>query len=226
MSIIPGLGGANMNAIMGQTVYWFGIFLIAIVLIIVMVLIYYFTGFPIKATVFPLYGSGKDGVLAPGMMKKNRVKWVNHRTAWRSMFPLFNRVDREPFDSEYLYPGKGKKGKNIYVFEFNDTWSPGRINIDQSEDAIRAEINPVPYYIRNWQSLQHKKNAMEFAKSGFWEENKGFFITLGVVLFCCVLCGATVYLTYKYAAGGRQDARMIADAIRGFAGAGGQTIPN
>ena len=110
------------------------------------------------------------------------------------------------------------------MFELNDMWIPGRVNIEQSEEQLRAEITPVPYYIRNWQSLQHKKNAMEYAKMGFWEENKYFFITLGVVALCFILCGAVIYFTYKYAAGGREDARMTADAIRGFGNLGGQSV--
>jgi len=223
MAIIPGMEGMDFAPIVGQLVYWFGIFLILIVIAVVFVMAYYFISFPIKATIFPLYGSGKDGIFSVGTKRTNKIKWTNNRTTWRSMKPLFNKIDREPFDSEYIYPGKGKS-KEVYVFEFGDNWFPGRINIDKDEDTIRSQICPVPYYIRNWQSLQHKKNAKEFAKTGFWEQNKGFFITLGVVLFCCILCGCVIYFTYKYAAGGREDARMIADAIRGFASAGGQTV--
>jgi len=224
MPVIPGLEGVSFAPIAGQIAYWFTIFLILIAVMGVFVAIFYFTGYPIKATVYPLYGSGKDGIFSVGVKKSNRIKWINQRTAWKSLFPLFNRIEREPFDSEFIYPGKGKT-KDVIVFELNDQWIPGRVNINKTEKEIRTEINPVPYFIRNWQSLQHKKNAAEFAKTGFWEENKSFFITLGVVLFCCILCGSVIYFTYKYAAGGREDAQMIANAIRGFAGAGGQTIP-
>ena len=223
MPIIPGMENINLAPVGAAMAYWFGIILIAVFIIISFVMIYYFTSFPIKADLFPMYGSGKDGVLSVGIRKTNRVKWVNHRTAWTSMYPLFNKIDRDPFDSEYIYPGKGKK-KQIYVFDFNDQWNPGRINITQTEDEIRSQVNPVPYHVRNWQSLQHKKNAQEFAKNGFWEENKSFLIMLSVIAFNLILCGAVIYLTYKYAAGGREDARMISDAIRNFGSAGGQAI--
>lgn len=223
MVTIPGLEGIDLAPIGGQVAYWFGMFLIIIVLAAAFIAVYYFTAFPINATIFPLYGSGKDGIFSVGVRKKNKVKWVNNRTAWRSMYPLFNKVDRDPFDSEFIYPGK-KKSRDIYVFELNDQWFPGRINIDKTEDEIRAEINPVPYHVRNWQSLQHKKNAIEFAKTSFWEQNKGFFITLGVVAMCCILTGFVLWLSFKYASGSREDARMISDAIRSFAGAGGQAV--
>ena len=223
MVSIPGLEGMDFAPIGGQIAYWFSMFLIVIVLVLIIIGIYYFTAFPINVTVFPLFGSGKDGIFSVGTKKKNKVKWINNRTAWRSMFPLFNHIDREPFDAEFIYPSKGKK-KEVYAFDLNDYWSPGRININQTEDELRSEINSVPHHVRNWQSLQHKKNAEEFAKTGFWDQNKGFFITLGVVFICCVLCGCVIYFTYKYAAGGREDARMISEAIRGFAGQAGQTI--
>ena len=223
MPTIPGLQGISMGPLAAAMAQWFGIFLLAALIITAFVMIYYFTSFPISADVFPMYGSGKDGVLAVGIKKKNKVKWINHRTAWRSMFPLFNKIDRDQFDSEFIYPGKGKK-KQVYVFDFNEQWNPGRINIEQTEEEIRSQINPVPYHVRNWQSLQHKKNAQEFAKNGFWEENKSFFTVLAVVAFCCILCGTVIYFTFKYAGGGREDALMIANAIKGFASGAGQTV--
>jgi len=86
------------------------------------------------------------------------------------MYPLFNKKDIEPFDQEFVYPGK-----QIYVFDLNGAWIPGRININKTEGKLRAEINPVPYYVRNWQSLEHKKNAQEFSEHDFWAENKIFY---------------------------------------------------
>ena len=106
-----------------------------------------------------MFGSGKDGVFSIGKKKKNRFKWIKKRTAWKPMLPLFNKQEVEPFDSEYIYPGN-----QVYAFCLNGEWIPGRVNIDKDEDTIRAEINPVPYYVRNWQSLQHKKNAQEFLR--------------------------------------------------------------
>jgi hypothetical protein len=93
---------------------------------------------------------------------------------------------------------------------------PGRISINQTDNELRAEINPVPYYVRNWQSLSIKKNAIEYAESGFWEENKYLFMTIATVGFCCVLVGVVIYFTYQYAMGGRADIQSLTDALRGL----------
>lgn len=214
--LIPGMSSINWFPIVGKLVYWFGIFLLAVIILAVFVAIYYWLKFNIKATVIPLYGSGEDGVFAFGKPKTNRLRWINNRTAWISLFPLFNRKEREPFDSEYIYPGN-----RIIIFEINNEWVPGRININKSENEIRTEINPVPYYVRNWQSLEHKKNAVEFAKKGFWEENKYLFITLGVTCANLILCGVVIYFSYKFTVGGRADSQAFTNAVNNLVNMGG-----
>lgn len=207
--LIPGLGSLDWFSALAQTVYWIGILLLATIIIGVFAVLIYWTLFNIKVTVIPIYGSGKDGVFSIGSPKKNRVKWSNHKTIWRKLWPLFNREEIEPFDSEYIYPGQ-----RIYAFELNNQWVPGRVNIDQTEKKLRAEINPVPYYVRNWQSLTAKKHAIEFAKQSFWEENKMMIITLGVITFNLILCGATIYFTYKFAVGGTASMDGLTAAIK------------
>lgn len=167
--------------------------------------------------VFPLYGSGKDGTFAIGKAKANRVKWANkEKTSWRTMKPWFNKKDIEPFDSEYIY-----QGNQIYAFELNGELSPGRLNCGQdNEDKIRGDIAMVPHYVRNWQSLQHKKNAQEFAEQDWWQENKYFVMVIVTAGLCLVMVGLTVYFTYQFATHGTQDMANLANAIKGFA-----TIP-
>ena len=109
------------------------------------------------------------------------------------MYPLFNSKKVEPFDDEYIYPGN-----RLIAFELNQQWFPGRINIDSSEEKIRGDINPVPYWVRNWQSLEHKQNSIDFAKHDFWSENKSLIaiivtaVVVGVVLF------VVAYYTYQH----------------------------
>ncbi len=108
----------------------------------------------------------------------------------------------------------------MYAFELNNQWNPGRVNIGQEEDEIRASIDIVPYYIRNWQSIQHKKNAEEFAKQGFWNENKTLIMVIMTAFACSAMVIAVIYFTYKFAAGGRADIGMLTNAIQGL-----QNIP-
>ena len=211
VELIPGMGSVNWLSALGPIMYYVGIFFLAIIILGVFVALIYVMKFNIKATVIPMFGSGKDGTFSFGKPKKNRIRWVNHRTAWQSLFPLFNKKEREPFDSEYVYPGN-----QIFVYVLNDSWVPGRINIDQTEDELRAEINPVPYYVRNWQSLTYRKHELEFAKLDFWSENKQLLITLGVIALCCILCGAVIYFTFEFAGGAKQSMDVLSKAIKGI----------
>ena len=210
------LSGMNFTGMWVQVLFWVGYGLIGLLVLGVLVVIYYLLSFNVKANTWNLYGSGKDGVFSVSKQKWNRLKWINKKTAWRPLFPLFNKMELEPFDSEYVYPGK-----QVYAFVLNDKWMPGRINIDNTEETIRCEVNPVPYYVRNWQSLQHKKNAKEFAEHNFWEDNKYFFMVIVTAVLCLVMVGVTVYFTYKFATGGNAAMSNLANALRGF-----NTIPS
>jgi hypothetical protein len=150
-------------------------------------------------------------VFSVGKEKNNRFKWIKNKTAWKKLWPLFNKNEIEPFDSEYMYPGN-----KVYAFDFNGVWIPGRINIGKTEEKFRAEINPVPHYVRNWQSLQYKKHAQEFAKHNFWEDNKQFIMAVVTVAICCAVCLGTIYFTYEFGVGGVENAGNLADALNNF----------
>lgn len=193
----------------GDAMYWLGYIVLAVIMLAVMGVAYYFLTFTHKVMVFPIYGSGKDGVFSVQKPKSNRIKWIKDQTAWRKMWPLFNNKDIEPFDAEYIYPGK-----RIYAFELNNEWIPGRVNINKSEDAMRAEINPVPYFVRNWQGLQYKQNALEYANPGWWDENKHMILGVITVAICIVGMLVAIYFTYTYLAPGRADLAAFTNALK------------
>ena len=206
------LDGINWLGYIAPAIKWLGYILISVAILLIFVAAYYFFAFKYKVTVFPLYGSGKDGTFAFGKPKTNKIMWNKTKTAWKTLYPLFNSKEIEPFDSEYIYPGN-----QLYAFELNNDLIPGRINIQKTENEIRGEINPVPYYIRNWQSLTYKKLQLEFSTPDFWTENKHYFYALIAILISCALCGATIYFTYKYAAGsGNANINALTDAIQNF----------
>jgi flagellar basal body-associated protein FliL len=210
--LIPGLGGINWFPIVGQFIYWTLIILVSLITLILVAILAYVLQFKLRVTEIPMFGSGTDGIFSVGKPKKNKVKWIKNRTAWRSLYPLFNKVNKEPFDDEYIYPGN-----RLYAFSLNNQWVPGRINITQTEEALRAEINPVPYYVRNWQSLEHKKNAEEFAKDDFWSQNKTLIMVILAVFACCTMAVLTIYFTYKFAGAGRADISAITSMMQGLA---------
>lgn len=193
----------------GSVLYWVGYALLGIFILLAFGVAYYLLSFNYKVTVYPIYGSGKDGIFSVQRPKTNRVKWIRKQTAWAKLWPLFNRKEIEPFDAEFIYPGK-----RILAFELNNEWIPGRVNINESEGQLRAEINPVPYFVRNWQGLQYQKNAAEYANPGFWEENKQFILAIATVLICCVTMLVAIYFTYKYLAPGRADLAAFTSALK------------
>ncbi len=210
-SLIPGLEAIDMSGSVSQIMYWAGIFIISGLVLGGLWAVYYYVQYNIKVKVVKLYGSNKDGQFAFGKETSNRAKWVNNRQAWRSLFPLFNKKNRSPIDPEYIYPGNA-----CYVFDLDGEWIPGRRNINIKEGEIRAEINPVPYELRNWQSFEHKRNAIEFAEHDFWTENKYFFMVIICVAICAAICIATVYFTYEFSTAGVAKSAALTDAIKSF----------
>lgn len=186
--------GSSWGAFFPQLLQWMIYFVYFILVVVVVLVIYTWLTYDFKVTVFKLYGSGKDNAFSFSQPKKNRVRWNKKDNVWNPLFPLFNNRELEPFSSEYIYPGK-----QVFAFELENEWIPGRINIHQSEKTLRAEINPIPYYIRNWMGLQLKKNAIEFAEHDWWSDNKTIFIALICGIACLVAVVLTVYFTYQHA---------------------------
>ena len=208
---IPGIEGVDLTGVGGQIIYWLTYFVVFIVIGVGGYALFHFLSFNIKATEIPLFGSGKKGNMGFGKPKKNRFKWINQRSAWRPLYPLFNRKEIEPFADEYIYPGN-----HVFAFKIGETLVPGECIIDDKGDKIETSIKPVPYYIRNWQSYSHKKTNQEYASQSFWEQNKFFIMGVITVAICCAVCFATIYISYKFAAPGLADVRSLADAIQGI----------
>jgi len=206
VELVPGLG----NFIMGQfsnIAYWIGYILLIVLIFAILGLGYYYISFPYKIQVIQLAASGTNKKYGIGGIKNNRAKIIKRGNAWKSMFPFMNRKEREPISAEFIYPGK-----KIYVYEIDGEWQPAKINIDEG-DHLDVNIKAIPHAIRNWQEMEHKKNASEFAEHNWWEDNKQLFFTMVVAIACCVLCGVTVYFTFKYAGGKAQDVITSANSL-------------
>ena len=211
MPNIPGLENVNWLGAADSIIFWLKWAVYGIAIIAAMAIGYLLMTYNIKVQTYQLYGSGKDGVFSIQKKKWNRVKWTSGRTAWKPLLPLLNKTEVEPFDAEFIYPGR-----QVYVFDLNGVWIPGRINVNKSEESLRAEINPVPYYVRNWQSLTHKKHAHEFAEHSFWDDNKTLITALIAAFAILAAAVATVYLTYQLAGGGSADIQALTNALKGI----------
>jgi len=215
VDMIPGLSSIDWAGIIGPTFYWLGIILGSLLLMMVFFVIVHIISYPYKMTIFPLYGGVENETFSIGKRKTNRVKWNKTKTSWKKLFPLGNKEELQPFKENYVYAGK-----QIYAFQIGNELMPCSLEINKSEKNAVGQINPVPHHIRNWQSLAHKKNAIEFAEHNWWEDNKQYIIMLGVVLFCCALAGTTIYFTYKFTAGqfsgGVGAMNNLAESLKNF----------
>lgn len=199
----------NSQPIINMIILYTGYFFLLIFLLLIGLAFYFYLSHPIKMNYWQMFGSGKDGIFSFGKQKKTRLREVKGKKVWKLMFPLFSKKEIDPFDDEYIYPNQ-----NVYAFKFNGEYIPARINVNKSEDDIRAEINPVPNCQRNWQSLQHKKNSIEFAEGSWWDHNKIFVYGLISIAICCVLCLFVIYYSYQFSVGGIEKADALTKAIQ------------
>ena len=188
-------------------------FLWAMIVIGVGLFFMYVSAFKIKAEVVPLHGSSKNGALSFGRKKKNRFKWVENKTKWKPMYPLFTKTTIEPFDPDYIY-----QGNKVIAFKLGEDYIPGKYSFDEKNKHFN--LSPVPYYIRNWQSLEYRKNQAEFSQNSFWEQNKYFIMVIIAAAICCAMVLGTAYLSYQFTQQGVAASSSLAESIRNF-----QVIP-
>jgi len=209
--IIPGLNNLDWGGIMGQVVGWIGWFLMAVIVVLVIFGGFYFLSFPKKIRYYPLCASGKDGYYSFSKPKTNLARTGKDKR-WELLFPLFKGKKCDPFGDQYKLPGD-----NYHAIESNGTLIPMRVNVNKTADQLTAEINPVPDFVRSWQSMKHKENQLEFSKQDWWDMNKAYVYALLTAALCLAMCGLTVWLTYKFAGPGIAETGRLADAIKGFA---------
>lgn len=217
MATIPGIESINYWGIFIETAKWIFYIVGGLMVAGISWAAIHLFSFPIKCRYWEVYGSGKDGILSVTGSKTNRFKWNKEKSSWKPLKPFFNKIEVEPFDSEYIYPGK-----QVYAFKFNETYHPGRIDIVQDEDTFRGVVRAVPHSVRAWQSLQHKKNAQEYA-SGILERHRAFVMTIITVLILCILVGFTFWLIFQFTAPTKTSMDAMTTAINRMADA---TIPS
>ncbi len=144
MALIPDLPNIPINiewfGIVGSVITYLTYALIGVGAILFGVLIAIALQHDMKVMYWPLYGSSKDGVFSVGKQKRNRARWVKGRTAWRMLWPLFNKVNIKPFDSEFIYPGK-----QVYAYKLNQEYCPARHN---ARITVKNLLERMPIYVK------------------------------------------------------------------------------
>ena len=210
MDAVSQIGGM-FTGLLPTIMYWFFWGLMIFIIMAALGAGYFYLSFKYVVTEFPVHGSGTEGHFSIGKPRKNRIKKSKDGGSFLKLFPLMNKKKIEPFADEYVYPGN-----KLFAFAIGGELIPGKICIEELGKTIQATIKPVPHYLRNWQSLEHKKNAIEFAKDDWWDNNKNFVYMIMAVGFCCVLCGVTIYFSYEFATGGTAAISNLASKIDGM----------
>ena len=202
------------SAILMKIMYWIGYAIIMIGVIVGIALVLYYKKFKFKLYYWEVSGDTKNNNYTVESIRKNKAKWNKSMTKWDLFFPLFKKKSIEPFGSEHIYPGK-----NVYAFKDGEDYIPAKIKLETLENGL---VKPIPYHARAWHQLQLEEHKQEFGKKGFWDENKYFVMTIVCVAICCALAGVTVWYTYKFASGGREDINTLSQAIKGLQTYAGQ----
>uniref|UniRef100_A0A6H1ZIP2 Uncharacterized protein n=1 Tax=viral metagenome TaxID=1070528 RepID=A0A6H1ZIP2_9ZZZZ len=121
--------------------------------------------------------------------RKDRIKAVKDKGAdkWKL---LWAKDKIEPFDSKYIYPGNLIFGyrveKNCHI---PAVWNENKEGIDI-----------IPRDVKFWQSTEIQQAALEY--QDLRSKMLPILTTLGTIIFCLILVGITVWMTYKYIGGG------------------------
>jgi len=147
-------------------------------------------------------------VAGPGgiqRLKKDRIRPIKHNGAEKWQL-LFAKDKIEPFDSKFVYPG------NI-VFGYRaekDCHVPAKWN------ELTGSIDIIPRDVKFWQSTEIQRAALEY--QDLRSRMLPILTTLGTIIFCLLLVGITVWMTYKYIGGGLNSVASSVSTLQSAAG--------
>jgi len=131
-------------------------------------------------------------VAGPGgirRLKKDRIRPIKHKGADKWQL-LWAKDKIEPFDSKYIYPGNTVFGYRVE----KDCHVPALWN------DMEKSIDIIPRDVKFWQSTEIQQAALEY--QDLRSRMLPILTTLGTVIFCLILVGLTIWMTYKYIGGG------------------------
>ena len=145
---------------------------------------------------------GPGGAARP---KKDRIRLIKHRgvNKWQL---LWAKDKIEPFDSQFIYPGNLVFGYKVE----KDCHVPAIIN------PTTKQIDIIPRDVKFWQSTEIQQAALEY--QDMRSRMLPILTTLGTVIFCLILVGITIWMTYKYIGGGLNSVASSVSTLQNAAG--------
>jgi len=138
-------------------------------------------------------------------LKKDRIRATKHKGADKWQL-LWAKDKIEPFDSKYIYPGNVVFG---YRVEKN-CHTPAKWN------EPTESIDIIPRDVKFWQSTEIQQAALEY--QDLRSRMLPILTTLGTVIFCLILVGITIWMTYKYIGGGLNSVASSVSSLQTAAG--------
>lgn len=195
---------------------WLGIGLIAI---IVLVGFYFaFLMFQYNIGVYKLVLGESTNSLGKKEWFVKRVVLTKARQAMQKGVPYYefwmSKLRTDPIPSRFLFPFGGFFIKSAgFVYEMDkEVYVPSAVNFAINSPAT-VNFNPLPYDVRQAMVLKMKHTADKFSEQSFMSKYGNILMTMGVVLFCLILVGAVVFMTYKYVGSGLSQAASSAQAL-------------
>lgn len=124
-----------------------------------------------------------------GKIKRDRIKVIKNKSNQIEGFKLlWANVKINPMDLGEIMP-------NDYIFLFR-TGLKNFIPVSFKCGNPQANFEIIQPEIMKWAVLELQQVAQDYQKHDFWTDNKHLFLTLGVVLSCCVFAGFVIWLAF------------------------------
>ena len=215
----------NFAPALDGIIFWFGVFLILCCVAMVAFFFLHFVSYRYKTRDAYELLFDESGRPYRGKSLKNRFKWNKNKTAWRPLFPLFNKIEFPAFPPESIMRDRFVCGARLP----NGLWIPATTHLNIVKDVVEVEedgekktkevvwaaqeFSPFPHYLSEHYYVELQKTEQEYQTKNKWEEARPFIIFVACCLFCLVLCGATIYFTYNYASSSFEQIQTVGGAI-------------
>lgn len=188
--------------------YYFGYFLVLLLVIGLFVAAFVFMQYRYKVTVFRRGGRGSEEGHFITKVVRDRVKEYKDKHGNVRWKMLFSRATLNPFDYSLIYPGN-----NLFMYQTGKGhYHPFKAMVSNPSAAFKL----IPQDVNMMTGLEMEKAAHELTKPSMWDKYGNTIVMMGTIMFCLILVGVTIYYTYQYAGSGQASMNNLADALQNF----------
>jgi hypothetical protein len=180
--------GASMAGsfagIVPELMKWMGYIITGIIILGIMYMIYILTQFKYK------YIYAEEGATGIKAIKNDRIRPIKEKGVFKWQL-LKTKEKIEPFDPKYIYPGN-----RVFGYKLDREAHLAVMWNSKASEGVEVK----PREIAFWQNMEIQQAAIEY--QDVKQRMIPMLMTLGTVIFCLILVGVTIWLTYKYIGGG------------------------